>query len=123
MNVDIDKSAEMIYLAKNKEEGVSFKEIKALQSFGLPFNFEPETDVEILRTEILKCIWFYIGMYSMGTHVKSLEQMCVDVIPYELPFKVLVNRLHLELPITWFDDLFYRITPDMYFPCTFFEYM
>lgn len=88
MKVDIYESAEMIYLAENKEEGVSFKEIKALQYFGLTFNFEPETDVEILQTEILRCIWFYIAMYRMKTHVKKFEQMCVDEILYQLPFTI-----------------------------------
>ena len=133
MYVDIDESAEMLYLAENKEEGVSFKEIRAFQSFGLPYNFEREMEVEVLRTEILRCIWLYICMYISKHKVKTLEQICIDEISYSLPFKVQVNRLHLSLPKKWYDDLFYRIDNrhemyyeedfQMYLPCRFSEFI
>ena len=88
-----------------------------MRCLGLKYNFEPKVDSEWLKSEALKCLILYQELYIYKTKLKSLEQMCIDIIPDRLLFKPKVSRSHLELPSDWDLNLMRRLIYGNFYLC------
>lgn len=84
---------------------VQFYELEVLRELGLPLIYGQTYVSPQFLSDVRMYVDIYKQMHVSKTKVISLQQLCIDRISGELPFRIPVTNRHLQLHPAWYATL------------------